>query len=277
MSATPTATASNESPQSPRDEMRVVFARVAETCDLPPLPAVALRAMNLARDPEATAEALAKVVSMDAPLAARVLRMAGSAVYARRTPPKSVIEAITTVGFDNLRKVLVAASARTVFAGRDLTAESLWAHALATAMAADELAVRDGHRRGGSSFMAGLLHDVGKLVFHVANPAAFRDLGRCDLARETDIFGVSHAAVGGCLAEQWGLDDEIVEGVMFHHAGAMSPLAERLDRADRIAHQIGYGSTSAADHAVEVEEDPALADVGGTVLESIEREAAFFA
>ena len=70
--------------------MRTLFARVAEECDLPPLPAVASRAMALARDPEVKADELARVVQTDAAIAARVLRIAGSAIYARRTPPRSL-------------------------------------------------------------------------------------------------------------------------------------------------------------------------------------------
>ena len=97
-----------------RDNVRTLFARVAETCDLPPLPAVALRAMRLARDPDAKADDLARVVSTDTAIAARVLRIARSAIYVRRSAPRTLREAIMTVGFHALRKILVAASARSI-------------------------------------------------------------------------------------------------------------------------------------------------------------------
>jgi len=53
------------------------------------------------------------------------------------------------------------------------------------------------------------------------------------------------ASVGGCLAERWGLEDEVVTAIMFHHAPESSPLAARLATADVIAHQIGFGSVPA--------------------------------
>jgi HD-like signal output (HDOD) protein len=256
-----------------REDMRAQFARVAATCELPPLPAVAVRAMQLVRNPETTAEAIAKLVSTDVALAARVLRIAGSALYARRIPPSTLIEAITTVGFETLKRMLVAASARSVFAGRDETAERLWAHALITALAADELAVRDGERRGGASFLAGLLHDVGRLLFHVANRQAYAALGPEDDAREVQVFGVPHAPVAACLAEQWGLTDEVVTAIMLHHEPGIDLLADRLARADRLAHQLGYGSTPAP---FEGAEDPDLAELGSMVLEAFDRERGLF-
>src|SRR6185295_1818735 len=95
-----------------RDQTRALFLRIAETCDLPPLPAVAARAMSLARDPDACATDLARVVMTDTALAARVLKISRSVTYLRREPPRTLQEAIVVVGFQALRKILVAASAR---------------------------------------------------------------------------------------------------------------------------------------------------------------------
>jgi HD-like signal output (HDOD) protein len=236
-------TASAETPgPTTRDNVRTLFARVAETCDLPPLPAVAMRAMRLARDPDAKADDLARVVSSDAAIAARVLRIARSAIYVRRNAPRTLREAIMTVGFHALRKILVAASARSIYRADDAVAAALWEHALATALAADELSRAAGEAAGGDGFIAGLLHDVGRLVFHLADQAAYASLGHADEHREQEVFGVTHAAVGGCLAEQWGLEDEVVEGILFHHTPGASRIGERIAAADRIAHEIGFGS-----------------------------------
>ena len=225
-----------------RDNVRTLFSRVAETCDLPPLPAVAMRAMRLARDPDAKADDLARVVSTDAAIAARVLRIARSAIYVRRNAPRSLREAIMTVGFHALRKILVAASARSIYRADDAVAGALWEHALATALAADELSRAAGDAPGGEGFIAGLLHDVGRLVFHLADPAAYASLGHADEHHEVEVFGVTHAAVGGCLAEQWGLEDDVVEAILFHHTPGASRLGERVAAADRLAHDIGFGS-----------------------------------
>ncbi len=215
---------------------------IATTCDLPPLPAAAARALTLARDPNSSSEALARVVATDPALAARVLAMSRSVTYLRRQPPRTLREAVATVGLRALRRILIAASARAAYRADDRVAQSLWAHSLATALAAEELGKAIGGTAAGDAFIAGLLHDIGKLVLHLANPAAFATLGLFDEAAERGLFGSTHAEIGARLAEKWGLEGDIVAGIRGHHAADPSPLAACVARADRIAMQIGYGS-----------------------------------
>jgi HD-like signal output (HDOD) protein len=245
-----------------REATRSIFLRIAETCDLPPLPAVAARAMTLARDPDASAADLARLVGTDTALAARVLKISRSVTYLRQQPPRTLQEAVVVVGFQALRKILVAASARSTHRGDDPIATRLWEHALATALAADELAAAAREPRGGDAFIAGLLHDVGRLVFHLSDPAAYARLALGAEELESEIFGVTHAAVGGCLAEKWGLDAEVVDAVMLHHAGDAGGLAARVGLADRIAHRIGYGSMPAPAPGADTDADGALASAG---------------
>jgi len=230
-----------------RESVRALFERVSETCDLPPLPPAAARAMALARDPETRAEELARVVATDPVLAARVLMISRSVRYLRRTPPRTLQEAIVTVGFRALRRILIVASARAAYRGDDRLAQHLWEHSLITAIAADELAIVGREPRGGDAFIAGLLHDIGKLVFHLSDPAAYASVAPGDLAGEQATFSVTHAAVAGCLAELWGLEDDVVEAVIFHHGPAgQSHLGSRIASADWLAYELGYPSQEAA-------------------------------
>src|SRR5690349_2631722 len=166
-----------------RSALRELFNRVSESCDLPPLPAVAVRAIALARDPNVGTDQLVRVVSTDAALAARVVSIARSVRYMRREPPRTLDGAIQTVGFQALRRILIAASARAAYRADDAVAQTLWEHALATALAADELARVAGEPRGGNSFIAGLMHDIGKLVLHLSDSRNFAALDHDDEAR----------------------------------------------------------------------------------------------
>jgi len=215
---------------------------IATTCDLPPLPAAAARALTLARDPDSSSESLARVVSTDPALAARVLAMSRSVTYLRRQPPRTLQEAIATVGLRALRRILIAASARAAYRADDQVAQSLWAHSLAAGLAAEELSKVSGGGAAGDAFIAGLLHDIGKLVLHLSNPAAFATLGVFDEEAERRLFGTTHDEIGGRLAEKWGLEPDIVAGIRGHHDPAGSPLAVCVGRADRLAMEIGYGS-----------------------------------
>jgi putative nucleotidyltransferase with HDIG domain len=231
-----------DAPSAP-ESVNGLVDQIATTCDLPPLPAAAARALSLARDPESSSDDLARVVGTDPSLAARVLAMSRSVTYLRRQPPRTLQEAIATVGLRALRRILIAASARAAYRADDLVAQSLWAHSLATGLAADELGkTMSTGAVAGDAFIAGLLHDIGKLVLHLSNAAAFATLGTFDEEAERRLFGATHTEIGGRLAEQWGLEPDIVQAILGHHASEPSGLVACVAAADRLAVEIGYGS-----------------------------------
>jgi HD-like signal output (HDOD) protein len=269
-----------EDPFTSRSALRELFNKVSESCDLPPLPAVAVRAIALARDPNVGSDQLVRVVSTDGALAARVVSIARSVRYLRREPPRSLDAAIQTVGFQALRRILIAASARAAYRVDDAVAHALWEHALATALAADELAQLAGEPRGGDSFIAGLMHDIGKLVLHLSDNRNFAALDHDDEGREQEIFGVTHEQVGACLAEHWGLEDAVVWAILSHHrAPVESKLAQRIQLADRIACRIGYGCTRAAEtvEPIELPTAHSLDEVTDRISASFEAERTLFA
>jgi HD-like signal output (HDOD) protein len=266
-------------PGSSRSALRELFIKVSESCDLPPLPAVAMRAIALARDPNVGSEQLVRVVSTDAALAARVVSIARSVRYLRREPPRSLDAAIQTVGFQALRRILIAASARAAYRASDAVAQTLWEHALATALAADELTQLAGEPRGGNAFIAGLMHDIGKLVLHLSDNVRFNALDHDDEGREEEIFGVTHDQVGACLAEHWGLEDDVVWAILaHHHAPVDSKLSRRIQLADMIACRIGFGCTRNAETVGPIEMDAAVLEgVAERVKASFEIERTLFA
>lgn len=232
-------------PTEPAIGFDALFASAAADCDLPPFPAVAARAMALTRDADGSMEEMARVIGQDPALAARLLRLAHSPMFTRREPPRTLLDAIRLVGITNLRQLVVVASAGLLYRSpkKDLVAEALWKHAVVTAQAADELAALAGQPRGGNAFLAGLLHDVGKLVFHMAQPAEFATLGAADDEAEKALFKRSHALVSGALAFRWELGRDISEAILLHHDRPVpAGLAADVASADWIAHRIGCGS-----------------------------------
>lgn len=125
------------------------------------------------------------------------------------------------------------------------------------------------------------MHDVGRLVLYLSDHVGFAAHDREDEVREHEIFGVMHGQVGACLAEHWGLEDDIVWAILSHHrASGDSKLAQRIALADRIAYWIGYGGTRDAETAESIESDPQVAgfdEVAERVLRSFDIERTLFA
>jgi putative nucleotidyltransferase with HDIG domain len=253
----------------------------AKKCDLPTPPKAAQRAMQLTQDPRARTEDVVRVVGSDGALAAQVLRISRSATYlGQREPPRTLLDAIRTVGFKTVRQVVVVAALRSVCLVDDPVGRGMWEHALATALAADELGQLAGEPRGGAPFIAGLLHDIGMLAFYLSDRVGFTHLARSDRELEEKLFGATHASVGAYLAQQWGLESAVVQMISQHHdvAPGTPGLEGRLATADWIAHRTDHGGIPPDPEPVDVAADlpPDIGDVIERVSKSFEAERAFF-
>lgn len=259
-----------------QDRMQSVLARVMQHCDLPPLPAVSAQALSLLRDPSANAEDMARLIGTDGSLAARVVKLSRSAMYLRRTAPVTLRDAILTVGFAGLRQILLAASVRSIFKIEKAAATRLWEHGLVTALAAEELRKRDNDRHS-DSFLVGLLHDVGRQLFFIANPGAAHELPDDDMAAEQAVFGITHVDAGTALAQRWGLDDDAALAILGHHDDEPVGPALRLANADRIANALGHRISATGNRGVDLSSlSPDLADCAARVAELFAEQRALF-
>jgi putative nucleotidyltransferase with HDIG domain len=239
-----------------REQIRSTLTRLSRTGELPALPAAATAALAIARDPEAGVDVLSQVVRTDVGLSARIVRAANSAAYARRVPARTLSEAVLTLGLRRTCDLLVAAGARQLFRRVPRHAERLWNHALATALVAEEIARETGAVDRHLAFLPALFHDVGRIAFLLADDDAFRlmhDQPEGYAARpdaERAWYGFDHAEAGAILAEDWGLVDDQVEGVRWHHqpaqAGRGRLLAAVINVADTGAYTMGFGGATVA-------------------------------
>jgi HD-like signal output (HDOD) protein len=235
-----------------RTRVKETLSSLASTGELPSVPAVAASALAIADDPDADVDNLCSVIQTDVGIAARVFRLANSAVYGRRTSCKTLREGVVILGPRPMRDVLVAASLRQLYTAKNAVAAGLWDHALAVGLATRELAPLLGFRKGGGEFLPGLFHDVGRIAFLISDPDAFEVIARLGAdgkdnrgSLEREWFGFDHAAAGAVLAADWGLAPEACEAIRWHHEPARADrgraLAELLNLADRIAHAIDLG------------------------------------
>ncbi len=219
---------------------------------LPPLPAVALRVMEVAQNPKSSASDLALVVSSDPGLSGRILRVVNSAAYRRAREVTSVQEALVTLGFVQARNMAISGAIAGAYAPDALNVlfriEVFWRHSIAVAFKAAEFAAKSRKLDVPSAFTAGILHNMGRLAMYYADPAGLDQAIAEAMARgvaleavEAELLGADHAEVGGLLARRWKLPQDIQEAVARHHtaeAGEIT-LAGMVAAADRFV--TGYG------------------------------------
>lgn len=181
--------------------------------DFPSLSGIILQLEYLISDPNSSARDLENMIKVDPALTARILRVVNSGYYGLRQRIGSLGHAIAFLGFDEIKTIVLTSEVFTVFPAKSknrFDRYEFWKHSVATACGASLLGhllrIEDSDRL----FVAGLLHDIGKLIFEDSSPEKFyavldtvRASGRDMADAERDIFGIDHCQVTRCLAQKW--------------------------------------------------------------------------
>lgn len=231
-------------------------ALVRQVRDLPALPDTVVRVMQLSGNPKAGVADVARVLVSDQALAARVLKLANSAFYGANRRIATVSDAVVILGMRTTRNLVMASGCQELLesevAGYGLPRGALLRHSLACASAAQALARRTKYRGTEEAFVAGLLHDIGKVVMNLyLRPQFIQVLLRAAsgelsyAAAERAVFSFDHAEAGACLLERWNLPPALVSAVRSHHAPldapTDSPLPCLVHVADAICLTLGVG------------------------------------
>jgi putative nucleotidyltransferase with HDIG domain len=195
--------------------------------DLPLLPEIFQRFSDKLDDPGAKADDFSEIISTDPSLTAKLLRIVNSAYYSFSATITDVSHAITIVGLTELREIILAVSVVEFFddlPNQIVSMNSFWQHSVLTGLLARELQRTPGFRSSESMFTAGMLHDIGSLVFYNRLPEIARSVlevsEREDKPRylvERSNLGFDHADIGGELVRHWGLPEFLIEVVSSHH------------------------------------------------------------
>lgn len=239
--------------------------------ELPSLPAVVMELLGSIEQADIDISVLAKKVSHDQALTAKTLRLANSSAYGLQVKVTTLSQAITFLGFQTTRNLIIAAAVTGCFPNGQCAGfndKAFWRHSIATAACAKVLARRMKFNQD-VAFTAGLLHDIGRLVLVASFPAryaqaiALRKERDCDLlAAERDVLGVDHVAAGITLAGHWNFSDTMRLAIAHHHdpeAPGAGFLATIVHVANAIVHALD----------IACEEDdlvPAVSSVAWTAL-----------
>jgi putative nucleotidyltransferase with HDIG domain len=196
--------------------------------DLPTLPPVLVKLIGLINDPKSSSKELGKLVSVDQSQTARLLKVVNSPLYGFPRKISSVTEAITILGFDAVKNLALSISVFDIFGDsygtKGFDRKKFWEHSIGCAAAGKVLAKYIGYPEQEELFVAGLLHDIGKVVLDNSFHKMFQQI--IDLVQEKDILirdaerevlGFTHAPVGQELMKRWNLPSRLAEVIAYHH------------------------------------------------------------
>ena len=188
---------------------------------LPVFPTVAQRAMRLLAVEDAGFEQLEAILRTDQVLAAELLKIANSAFVGPREPITTLRRAIEHVGVETTTRVVCAVCLRPVFASRNLF--DLWKHSIEAAEVAERFALVSERVDPGEAFLAGLVHDIGRLAFSLLScnyqtqAQRLAEYGCQPVLIEQALSGTTHAEVGAELLRAWAVPARIADAVAAHH------------------------------------------------------------
>jgi len=221
------------------------------------LPSVYHRITEVMSDPYSSSGDFGAVVSEDPGLTARLLRLVNSAFYNLPSEIDSVTQALSVIGTHQLHDLVLATSVISMFddvPAEFIDMESFWKHCLATGVTCRVLATGRGEANVERLFVAGLLHDIGRLLMFMGNPddtidcmTRAREHGHLVYVLEQEVMGYDHAQVGQTLLKAWRLPESLQEPVEFHHnpknARRFRVEAAIVHIADVTAHSLLLGNS----------------------------------
>ncbi len=234
-----------------------------------PMPHVALKARQLILNDDFDFNKIGQLLKTDPALAGRILKAANSAYFGLSGKVASIQHASALLGTRLLVQIINMVSHSKMLGGTmpgyEADSGLMWRHSLAVAVGSDFIAKKMAPEYSGEAFLAGLLHDAGKIIldhYILERQASFKILQkeseRSALEAEKLVLGFDHAEISGDLCGHWGLPDFVAEAVCFHHFPSKS-------RANMLAY-IVHAANTIANHTKSTITDIDLEDLDSNTL-----------
>lgn len=220
---------------------------------MPGFPHSVQRILVLTRDMNCSPKELIQIIEQDPLVTVKVLRVVNSAHYSMPKQVTSISHAVVYLGLNTIKNIALGIAAigvlPTIHMG-GFDGQQYLLHSLATAGIAKQLAYRVGDADPMDCFIAGLLHDFGKVVFAKALPLEFRRALEVSQWHETSLhqalrgtIGVDHAVVGAMLVEKWRFAPQLVEAIRSQNGDAPldNGMAACVFAANQISKKLGLG------------------------------------
>jgi HD-like signal output (HDOD) protein len=289
----------NDFQANPEYHLKKIKAYIAR---MPSLSTTVIKVLETCNDPNASAYDLKRVISLDPVLTGRVLKLINSAYYSLGCPVSSLTRAIILLGINNVKNLALSFAILDNLTARSgprfYSADEFWTHSLGVGVVAKALAaLKDVPSSAHEElFIAGLLHDLGKLPLQSQLPTEYYQVGEAarrnaDQLHQSEmrLLGIDHCAVGRMIATKWRLNLSMIDSLSHHHHPEECPEESRgfvsiVSLANLYANAFKIGN--AGNHTSELEavaslsceigvEYEMLANLHQTVLSEIDKARVF--
>lgn len=238
--------------------MDVIKKIIEGVNNLPTLPTIYTNLSEAMENPNTTKEEIARIISADQSASFKILKVANSPFYGLRGRVDTITQALLYLGFNEVKNIVFALSVINSFSKSKLFKKfkpiDLWAHSIGVGIATRMLGSAVGEKNLENYFLAGIFHDIGKLIFFEYVPNEYAKV--IDLVEskkiaikdaELEVLGLNHARAGQLIAEKWKLPQTIINVVGGHHTGLIgnnvNTLLASVHLGDIVARalDLGYG------------------------------------
>jgi putative nucleotidyltransferase with HDIG domain len=227
----------------PHDKMRLdtlstlIKTIVDSVNGLPRFPENIMQVQRLLNDPKSQMSEIAGIISRDPAMTADLIKIVNSAAYSQTKRIDSINDAVKILGIKGLKNLLLSYGTQKVLGDDTDEKKRLWEHAYRTAFYAYNLVQNFKNNRNllDDVYVAGILHDMGKIVFSQVHPELFmRIQSFCaekdvpSVVFEDIIGGMNHAEIGALIAKKWNFPETLIAAIEYHHTPAEAKTSRNL-------------------------------------------------
>ena len=207
-----------------------IEAFIARVKEFPTLPTIYSRLMDVMSNPRSTAHDVADIISQDQAAASKVLKVANSSLYGFYGKINTISKAITYIGFDEVKNLVIALSIFNIFSDAKknylMNPIDLWKHSIGVAVTTRLIGKTIGVKNVENYFLAGILHQLGKLFLYKIQPDEYTKVIAYALSKQIPVrdaeqekLGITYTVAGELLAEKWNLPKSIKDAIRYHYLG----------------------------------------------------------